>query len=126
MQIVGFKQENKMGVKIDEINGIPLVKIDEDFDITNAGEVKAILNEYIEDKQTKKLIIDLSKVDFIDSTAIGVIVKSSLLMLNKYKGKLVLINVQEALQDFFSKSNLDKFIEIFDNLEQALNFLESN
>ena len=115
-----------MGVSIEQCQGIPLVKIDEDFDITNAGEVKEILNEYIETKQSKKIIIDLSRVDFIDSTAIGVIVKSSLLMLNKYKGKLTLINVQEALQDFFAKSNLDKFIKICDNLEQAIEYLSNN
>ncbi len=96
--------------------------------VTLQGAIKLNESGYDFFQQIKELnnsdnksivLIDLSKVDYIDSTGIGELVG----YLHRLKGKgrrMALINPQNAIINLIKLSNLDKVIPIFPTKESAL------
>ena len=65
-----------------------------------------------------KLVVDLTKVPLIDSSALGAIV-TTLKSCQKSGGKLVLLNPQKAVQEVLEVTHLATVIEIYDTEESA-------
>jgi anti-sigma B factor antagonist/stage II sporulation protein AA (anti-sigma F factor antagonist) len=66
-----------------------------------------------------KLVIDLSKCDFIDSTFFGVIV-IALKMMNSKDHKLKLVQPANLGEDIFTARNLTNFFDLYDTREDAV------
>ena len=69
--------------------------------------------------------IDLSRCTYMDSTAIGTILQINN-MAEKNKGKLFLCNLNEDINEIFSNTNLNNFLNIEKNcsiLDWKKNFL---
>lgn len=66
------------------------------------------------------LILDLTNVPLLDSSALGAIV-SILQDLKKSDGKLVLLNPQEAVLNVLAVTRLDTVLEIFQDEAAAVN-----
>ena len=71
----------------------------------------------------KSLVLDLSEVDFIDSTGLGAIV-SSLKAMGR-DGDIVVCGLQDAVMQIFSLTRMDKVFGIYSNLEEAIASFES-
>lgn len=76
------------------------------------------------DEGNKKIILNLSEVDFIDSSGLGVII-SILKRLNKNSSKddtneFVLCGTQQAVKTILSLTRMDRIFQIFENEEKAL------
>ena len=67
-----------------------------------------------------KLIIDLTNVPLLDSTALGVIIVT-LQVLQRSGGKLVLLNPQNAVTSILEVTRLTSILEVYDTEEAALN-----
>ena len=65
-----------------------------------------------------KLVVDLTKVPLIDSSALGAIV-TTLKSCQASGGKLVLLNPQKAVQEVLEVTHLATVIEIYDTEESA-------
>ena len=65
-----------------------------------------------------KLVVDLTKVPLIDSSALGAIV-TTLKSCQEAGGKLVLLNPQKAVQEVLEVTHLATVIEIYDTEESA-------
>jgi len=105
------------------ISGIPVLKINSDFSLMNIGKIQTAINSYLSDKKVKNLVVDLTALDFIDSTAIGVLVKSTLLM-RQYQGIMALVP-NEKMNTIFRMTNLLSIVKIFNSVDEAVQFIQA-
>ena len=73
------------------------------------------------DGQTKNLVLDLSHVDFIDSSCLGALV--SILKSVSGQGELVLCSVNGTIQNLFKLTRMDRVFSIKETRQDALNLL---
>lgn len=67
----------------------------------------------------KLLIIDLSKVEVMNSSGLGMLV-NTLSILKKQNINMFLINVPQKVMKLLQITHLDKVFKVFDNLETAI------
>ena len=89
----------------------------------NIGKIQTAINNYLSDKKVKNIVVDLTALDFIDSTAIGVLVKSTLLM-RQYQGIMALVP-NEKMNTIFRMTNLLSIVKIFNSVDEAVQFIQS-
>ena len=83
-----------------------------------AGELKEKLTEAF-DEGYKKIIIDLTECDFVDSEFLGVLV-NSLKKAVKINGDLKLVGFRPAVRSMFELTRLFRVFESFGNLQEAV------
>ncbi len=76
------------------------------------------LYEYIE-KDRKKVIIDLAKVDWMNSTGLGILI-SGYTTLRNHDGQLKLVNVTEKIHSLLTITKLVTVFEAYDSLDEAM------
>ena len=86
-----------MALKIDCRHDVLLVTVKGDFDLVSAEEFRLKVDRAIQDLQPRNLIMDLSKVSFIDSSGLGVIL-GRLKQIQSRKGKLILTGVRPEVK----------------------------
>jgi len=86
--------------------------------LREAEELKIQIVDKI-NKGYKKLIIDLTSVEFIDSTFLGVIV-NSLKKVAKLGGDLKLVGFQPAVRSMFELTRLFRVFESYGDLQDAI------
>jgi anti-sigma B factor antagonist len=69
----------------------------------------------------QKIVLDLSEVSFIDSSALGALI--SVLKLVGGSGELVLCSTQHAVASMFKLTRMNKVFRIFDNRDDAISAL---
>lgn len=89
----------------------------EQFDASNADEFKREIAPALED--TKKLVLDLSGVQFVDSRACGAIL-SCLKHLSEHGGDLKLCEVTPFVATVFELIRLHRICEILPTKEEAV------
>lgn len=104
--------EERMGDVIVEIVNVERASVNE------ANELKEKLNDAIDDGY-KKIIVDLSECDFVDSSFLGVLV-NSLKKLVKLDGDLKLVGFRPAVRSMFELTRLFRVFESFGNLQEAV------
>lgn len=76
------------------------------------------LYEYIE-KNQKKVIIDLSQVDWMNSTGLGILI-SGFTTLRNNDGVFKLASVTEKIQSLLIITKLDSVFEAYDSVDEAV------
>lgn len=76
------------------------------------------LHELIEQGK-KRVIIDLSKVEWMNSTGLGILI-SGLTTLRNNEGELKLANVTDKIQSLLTITKLVTVFEAFDSVEDAI------
>lgn len=67
----------------------------------------------------KKILLNLAKVNYIDSSGIGELV-SSFTAIGKENGQLKLLNLTQKLQDLLTITKLLTVFDVYDSEEEAL------
>lgn len=67
----------------------------------------------------KKILLNLAKVNYIDSSGIGELV-SSYTAIGKEGGQLKLLNLTQKLEDLLTITKLLTVFDVYDNEEEAL------
>jgi len=70
-------------------------------------------------KKPPKLVVDLSRVTYIDSSGLAVLIEA-MQNVERYGGKLAIAGMQETVQSIFEIARLDQVFRIFPNVETAL------
>lgn len=104
--------EEKIGDVLVEIINV------ERASVVEAEELKGKLNNAFDDGY-KKLIVDLTECDFVDSAFLGVLV-NSLKKAVKLKGDLKLVGFRPAVRAMFELTRLFRVFESFGNLQEAV------
>jgi anti-sigma B factor antagonist len=70
------------------------------------------------DEGRNNIVLDFSKVTYIDSTGIGHLIRASI-RARSQGGQLKLVGVSKKIRDLLHIIFLDTVVEIFENVEQA-------
>lgn len=81
-------------------------------------KLKEILQSMSE-KQTTKLIINLDKTSYLNSTALGILI-SAHANFTKREAKIVLCNVSQSIKNIFVITKLAMVFSLADTLEEAI------
>jgi anti-sigma B factor antagonist len=93
-----------------------------EIDLFTAPDLKQVLTEVIESGQ-HRLVIDLSEVSFLDSTALGVLI-GAVKRLRSRGGALAIVNTEASIAKTFEITGLDQIFTILPSREQALAALD--
>ena len=102
---------------IDRRAGAVVVRLAGELDLYNAPQLRAALLEVCEE-QPERLVIDLAEVEFIDSTALGVLIEARASLENRQAFLLAApgLETHRAL----SISGLDRHLAVHETVEAAL------
>jgi anti-sigma B factor antagonist len=107
----------QMELKIDRSHGSCVFSLAGEIDVYTAPQLKQTLNEAI-DQGCVAPIVDLTNVDFIDSTGLGVLV-GVLKRVKERDGSLRLVCTSEQIMRIFRITGLDKVFEVFGTVAEA-------
>jgi anti-anti-sigma factor len=100
-------------------NDACIVAIEGNIALDGVNEAKAFLRPHLENPAVHNLVINFDKVNFIDSSGIGLIVSIFKTMQQK-EGKLALTNLSQKNLEIFTITRLNKILEIFPTEQDAL------
>ncbi len=86
-------------------------------------ELRNAVADYVE-QGTKKLVIDLSKVTYLNSTAIGVLV-SAHTTFSKNKGHVKLCGINKNINNIFVITKLTLVFDVAESREDAIKTFEA-
>ena len=87
------------------------------MDVSTTDDFKKQMETFIKEGQVL-FVLDLSKVDFVDSSGVGAII-ACLRMLGG-KGDLVIAGVCEEVMNLFKLTRMDRVFQIFSSSDEAL------
>lgn len=105
-----------------EKDNITIIRLDGEIDVTMAPRLKKLFQETIESGKNR-ILVDLEKVEFIDSSGLGILVVAFKLAKAK-KGALVFANPGAQVLKTIQLTRLDKHFEIFDSIDKAMMSLQ--
>ena len=107
-----------MKINSKEVGDICILEIEGEVDAEHSVHLKKAIVKARED-YAKNFILDLSRVSFIDSTGLGVLI-SLMRYLNEKGGRLKLAGLQEEVRSIFEITRLYKVFDLSPNAEAAL------
>ena len=104
-------------LSVESRNGIAIVQLAGELDLYNAPDVRTALQEATADGP-ERVVVDLSEVEFIDSTALGVLIETRTKLKNRDGFLLAApgLETRRALE----VSGLDKLFTVHDTVPDAL------
>jgi anti-sigma B factor antagonist len=105
-------QTKKSGSDLD------ILELEGELDFHSSGDVRAALSGLTE-KQAKKVLVDLAKVSYIDSSGLATFVEL-FQKLKRYGGKLVLFNLAPSVRSVFEIAKLDSIFHLAASEKEAI------
>jgi stage II sporulation protein AA (anti-sigma F factor antagonist) len=102
--------------------GILVVRLEGELDVCGANEFRTAVDEALTATGAKHILLNMQGVSFIDSSGLGVV-------LGRYKritqlgGKILVVYLEPQIKRIFELAGLLKILTIYQNEEQALDFL---
>ena len=111
----GLRKDPVLGVE--QQGGACVVKLGGELDLYNAQQVRQALTEACADSPAR-VVVDLSEVEFIDSTALGVLIESRSRLGNRRAFLLAApgLETRRALEI----SGLDRHFTVHESVSEAL------
>ena len=101
-----------------ELQGVPALKIIGEIDLHASTQLRELAHECLEQRCTQ-LVIDMSEVDYIDSSGLAVLIEY-IREAQSFGGKLGLFGLSEKVLSIFRLVGLDKFFVLEETLEATL------
>jgi len=98
-------------------SGFTVLEVAGEIDVYTAPQLRERLIAVVEGG-ARQVIVDLGRVEFLDSTGLGVLV-GALKRLRVVGGELRLVCAQERLLKIFRITGLDRVFELYDSVESA-------
>jgi len=108
-----------MNFSNEKINSNSLsIKINEDrLDSNSAPSFKEYFIETVNEEQ-QKVFLDLTRVKFMDSSGLGVLISSLKYM--STQGSIILIGIQPNVEGLMTLTRMDRLFPQYESLEQAI------
>ncbi len=90
------------------------------LDALQVQEIGEKLYELVDTRALRKIVLDFSKVKFLSSSALGVLINMRK-KADAIKGRVLLCCMRPELRKVFKITNLEKMFQFYDTEEQALN-----
>jgi len=107
-----------LSISYREVGGYTVIVVTGEVDVYTAPKLREQLVELVGDGHYH-LVVDLTGVDFLDSTGLGVLV-GGLKRVRSHDGSLRLVSDQERILKIFRITGLTKVFPIFESLDEAL------
>ena len=107
-----------MAVKFETKSGLAVCHIDGEVDINSSPDIKKSFDKLLV-KKTPKIVINLSKVSYVDSSGLATLVEI-LKNMRSYGGRMRLTNLSSKVKSLFEITKLDKLFEIMAEEEDAI------
>lgn len=105
-------------MKVENKNGLTVCCIEGEVDINSSPNIKKSFDKLIASK-TPKIIVNLSKVTYVDSSGLATLVEV-LKNMRSYGGKLRLTNMSSKVKSLFEITKLEKLFEIIADEAEAI------
>lgn len=116
----GGEGDSFLNIETERIGSNLIVAIDGELDLETSPTFRNTVEEALDHYQTiRHLILDLKKVQFIDSSGLGVIL-GRFKRLSQEGGRLSAVNVSGQVKRIFELSGLLKIMTIYPDRQQAL------
>jgi anti-sigma B factor antagonist len=99
------------------VGGHQVLDVGGEIDVYTAPQLRERLIALVEEG-ARQVVVDLSRVEFLDSTGLGVLV-GALKRLRGVNGDLSLVCAQERLLKIFRITGLNRVFTIFDSIDAA-------
>ena len=103
---------------VTEQNGVSVLAVTGEVDVYTAPRLREKLVELVSQGKYR-IVVDLEKVDFLDSTGLGVLV-GGLKRLRSHDGDLLLVCTQHRILKVFEITGLTKVFSIHDSVDAAV------
>ena len=109
-----------MDLKLDHHSrdGIEIVDVEGEIDVYTAPRLRELLIELV-NSRFYQLVVNMEKVEFLDSTGLGVLV-GGLKRVRAHDGSLDLVCTQERILKIFRITGLTKVFGIHDTVDEAI------
>lgn len=97
--------------------GCPVIAVSGEVNLRTSPQLHAALVEIV-DKKSERIVLDLSGVSYMDSSGVGTLVEIKR-RVDRHKGRFVLAALQPRVYGVFEITQLHKFFEIADSVEEA-------
>lgn len=105
-----------------KLSNITIIDIIGEIDLYNSNNIKDLILKKIENGENK-IIINLERVNYIDSSGIGTLISCNSILMKK-RGGLVIENVNDSIKKIFKLTQLDAILKVASNEEEAINLLK--
>jgi anti-sigma B factor antagonist len=105
-------------VDSDQTEHPEILSLEGEIDLDASARITPNLRSLIQNKP-KKLVIDLSRVPYIDSSGLALLI-DAMRRVEAYRGKLYLVGMQESVRVIFETSRLNQAFRIRSNVADAL------
>lgn len=105
-----------MEVKTFERDGVLVFQVDGEINISTSPELK----KQFEKQSSKKVVVDLGKVNYIDSSGLATLVEI-LKRAKTQSGTLVLSGLSDKVRSLFEITKLDKLFQVSATQDDAVN-----
>ena len=95
-----------------------MLPLEGEIDLHVSPSVTAALNAMI-GKKPKQLVVDLSRVTYIDSSGLAVLIEG-MQNVEDYGGRFALAGLQENVRSIFETARLDQVFLIYPHVDAAL------
>lgn len=114
-----IKREDTMEHTALQQDGVVVLTPAGELDVNNVDSLRDLIEGEIA-KGTRKLVVDLADVSYMDSAALGTLV-SGLKKARQKNVQFKVANLQDPVERIFNLTRLSKFFEIYSSTEEAVN-----
>lgn len=98
-------------------DAIPVIELEGEVDVYTAPQLKQRMVELLEGG-VKSVVVDLTKVEYLDSTALGVLI-GGLKRMKEAEGSLTLVCPNVRIRRVFEITGLDKIFDLCESTDEA-------
>jgi anti-sigma B factor antagonist len=95
-----------------------VLSLEGEIDLHVSPRVAISLRQMIA-KKPKQLVVDLSRVTYLDSSGLALLIEA-MQNVEQYGGKFAIVGVQETVRSIFDIARLDQVFRIFPDVDAAL------
>lgn len=108
-----------MQISARRVDKTTIFDVSGDIDLANSPEIRKALMREVKENRTPKVVMNLSKVRYIDSSGVASLVEG--LKASRDAGsRFILYGLSPSAREVLQLSRLLKIFEVYDNEEQAM------
>ncbi|MFN3653234.1 MAG: STAS domain-containing protein [Armatimonadota bacterium] len=107
----------ELRISTDEAGGVPVIRAEGEVDLGTVDQLRSAASEVVRGKP-KRVVFDLGKVTYIDSTGLGILVATRK-QLGGGPDSVVIVTEQPAVLQSLSLTGLDRIFSVVPELQAA-------
>jgi anti-anti-sigma factor len=111
-------------LKFEEIDGVTVILMQESalYDDANVLQKRREIDALVEQHDIRKIVLDFAQVTLMGSAALGMLIRLQAKYVPQGR-RMALCRVQPTVREVFRITRLERIIEIFDTLDEAVEAL---